>query len=233
MRDFDEQQDAFEDFLQEEAAGPQVDFEDIEAAAAASPSDADYLRILAESSMRQEKLLSQMVEEITRLSVATQGVAERVDALGAAAAAGNDGGVSRGFAKHGAATVPKEIRGGDLLKPPGGGAAVITASPAILSAEDRQAQAERAAAERLRAEEEARKRNEALNRRRAEEEERKRLEAEAERVQEEKRREEERKRKEALQNKTSGLMDELLSGSGGGGLFEDTIKPKKASLFDE
>lgn len=97
--------------------------------------------------------------------------------------------------------------------------------------QQRQAEADRIAAEQLR----ARQREEEIRRRQEEEELRQRQEAERRRLEQERIAEEERKRKAALSSRTQGMMSGLLDG-GPSDLFQDepAPKPKKAGgLFDD
>jgi len=217
--------DAFEQYLQAShgvtsASGGALD-------PPAKADAGDYLRLLAESSLRQEKLLTQMTQKLSELTLAQEALANRLNA-----------GVPPPPSSHGVAGAypaqKQSVPRGGLVHPPG---KALTSSATIGSPEDLQAQTDRMVAERQkRLEEEGRRRAEDLVRQRAAEEDQRRREAERTRMEEEKAKEEERKRKEALQDKTSGLMNDLLTSSagGGGGLFDESPRDKKkSSLFDD
>lgn len=192
------------------------------------------LRLVAESSQRQEQLLGKVCsllvsldEKMGRIAAAQERMEDNLHRL-----------PETGSASIAARPPPPGQPRGALVAPPGktsyGGP--VSAVP---SAEEQRLAQERLLAEQKRMEEENRRRAEELARQRAEEERRKREEEERRRQEEERRREEERRAKEELGKKTSGLMSGLLSssggGGGGGGLFGDE-EPKRASkggLFDD
>lgn len=192
------------------------------------------LRLVAESSQRQEQLLGKVCsllvsldEKMGRIAAAQERMEDNLHRL-----------PETGSASIAARPPPPGQPRGALVAPPGktsyGGP--VSAVP---SAEEQRLAQERLLADQKRMEEENRRRAEELARQRAEEERRKREEEERRRQEEERRREEERRAKEELGKKTSGLMSGLLSssggGGGGGGLFGDE-EPKRASksgLFDD
>eukprot|EP00438_Fugacium_kawagutii_P023004 Skav205112 [mRNA] locus=scaffold1864:74950:85019:+ [translate_table: standard] len=220
------EEDPFSEYLSQEpvaASAPPVE-EGAEA----------LLRLVAESSQRQEQLLGKVCsllvsldEKMGRIAAAQERMQDNLQRLPEAAPAS---GATR--------PPPPGPTRGALVAPPGktsyGGP--VSAVP---SAEEQHLAQERLLAEQKRIEEENRRRAEELARQRAEEERRRREEEERRRQEEERRREEERKAKEELGKKTSGLMSGLLSsgasGGAGGGLFGDD-EPKRTSkggLFDD
>mmetsp|Transcript_9282 Transcript_9282/g.17088 ORF Transcript_9282/g.17088 Transcript_9282/m.17088 type:complete len:224 (+) Transcript_9282:86-757(+) len=216
------EEDDFSQFLSQEPPAPaQPEVGSAEA----------FLRLVAESSQRQEQLLGKVCSLLVSLDEKLGRIAsaqERLeDSLHRAADA--PAGAARG------APVQSQVQRGSLVPPPGK-PSYATGAPVGPTLEEQRAQQERLAAERLRMEEENRRRAEEMNRRREEEERRKREEEERRRQEEERRREEERQRKEELGKKTSGLMSGLLSNSGGGGgLFgdEEPKRNSKGGLFDD
>ncbi|CAE7578479.1 unnamed protein product [Symbiodinium natans] len=221
------EEDDFSQFLSQENAGATAPQPEVTAE--------DFLRVVAESSQRQEQLLGKVCSLLVSLDEKLGRIAsaqERLeDSLHRAADA--PAGVAR-------APVSGQVQPqrGSLVPPPGkpGYSASGGGVPQGPTPEEQRLQQERLAAERLRMEEENRRRAEEMNRRREEEERRKREEEERRRQEEERRREEERLRKEELAKKTSGLMSGLVSsGGGGGGLFgdEEPKRNSKGGLFDD
>lgn len=178
------------------------------------------LRLLVESSQRQEQLFVKACGLLEGLGEKMAAVASNQERLESTMQSVADGGFGGGGAK---------------ATPPLGGAPP-TAPGGVSRQEQQRLEAERLAAERARIEEENRRRAEELARKKAEAEKRAAQEAERKRIEEEKRAAEEKARKQLLESKTTGLMSDLISGSGGGGLFADDLgKPKKkgGGLFDD
>jgi len=218
------EEDDFSQFLSQENAAPPAQPE-VTAEA--------LLRVVAESSQRQEQLLGKVCSLLVSLD-------EKLGRIASAQERLEDSLHRAADAPAGAARAPVsgQVQRGALVAPPGKPGYSAAGAQQGPSPEEQRLQQERLAAERLRMEEENRRRAEEMNRRREEEERRKREEEERRRQEEERRREEERLRKEELGKKTSGLMSGLLSsdsGGGGGGLFGDEA-PKRSSkggLFDD
>lgn len=219
-----QEEDPFSEYLSQEhvAAAPAPAEEGAEA----------LLRLVAESSQRQEQLLGKVCSLLVSLDEKMGRIAAAQDRMISDNLQRPEAGPSTGAARP---PPPGQTRGA-LVAPPGkpsyGGP--VSAVP---SAEEQRLAQERLLADQKRMEEENRRRAEEMARQRAEEERRKREEEERRRQEEERRREEERRAKEELGKKTSGLMSGLLSSSGGsgGGLFGDD-EPKRASkggLFDD
>jgi hypothetical protein len=242
-----QEEDPFAEFLQQEAPAP----------AAGGEIDVGLqLKLLVESSRRQEELLGKVCSLLMGLdskmgSIAdSQGRLEERMAQGyVAASSGSPGG---GVGGGGGAPVTSKpslpINRGAMVVPPGksaeglGGsftAPPLTAQPVsnLSPADTQRMSAERIAEERRRIEEEGQRRAAELARNRELEQQRRREEAERQRLEEERRKEAEKQRKAALENKTAGLMAGLTSGGGGGGLFDDDDEPKTKSkgggLFDD
>mmetsp|Transcript_109199 Transcript_109199/g.172102 ORF Transcript_109199/g.172102 Transcript_109199/m.172102 type:complete len:212 (-) Transcript_109199:251-886(-) len=181
------------------------------------------LRLLVESSQRQEQLFVKVCGLLEGLGEKMAAVASNQERLESTMQSAADG----GFGGGGAAAAK--------AKPPLGGAPP-TAPGGVSRQEQQRLEAERLAAERARIEEENKRRAEELARKKAEAEKRAAEEAERKRIEEEKRAAEEKARKQLLEAKTTGLMSDLISDSGGGGLFADDLgKPKKkgGGLFDD
>ncbi|CAE7281464.1 unnamed protein product [Symbiodinium pilosum] len=191
------------------------------------------LRLVAESSQRQEQLLSKVCSLLVNLDEKMGRIASAQERL--------EDSLHRVDPPAGVARAPVSAQGqqqrGSLVPPPGKPGYSASGAPQGPTLEEQRLQQERLAAERLRMEEENRRRAEEMNRRKEEEERRKREEEERWRQEEERRREEERQRREELGKKTSGLMSGLLSsgGGGGGGLFgdEEPKRNSKGGLFDD
>ncbi|CAE7246068.1 unnamed protein product [Symbiodinium sp. CCMP2592] len=201
------EEDDFSQFLSQENAAPPAQPE-VTAEA--------LLRVVAESSQRQEQLLGKVCSLLVSLD-------EKLGRIASAQERLEDSLHRAADAPAGAARAPVsgQVQRGALVAPPGKPGYSAAGAQQGPSPEEQRLQQERLAAERLRMEEENRRRAEEMNRRREEEERRKREEEERRRQEEERRREEERLRKEELGKKTSGLMSGLLSsdsGGGGGGL---------------
>eukprot|EP00427_Karlodinium_veneficum_P021550 CAMPEP_0169113974 /NCGR_PEP_ID=MMETSP1015-20121227/28496_1 /TAXON_ID=342587 /ORGANISM="Karlodinium micrum, Strain CCMP2283" /LENGTH=208 /DNA_ID=CAMNT_0009176197 /DNA_START=42 /DNA_END=668 /DNA_ORIENTATION=- len=180
------------------------------------------LRLLVESSKRQEQLFVKVCGLLEGLGEKMSAVASNQESLQSTMQRlADEGGGGRASGR------------GSMAKPPGVG----TLGPGGVSREEQQRlEAERLAAERARIEEENKRRAEELARKKAEAEKRAAEEAERKRIEEEKRAAEEKARKQLLESKTTGLMSDLISDSGGGGLFGDDLgKPKKkgGGLFDD
>mmetsp|Transcript_54988 Transcript_54988/g.152457 ORF Transcript_54988/g.152457 Transcript_54988/m.152457 type:complete len:252 (-) Transcript_54988:94-849(-) len=244
------EEDPFAEYLsQEQTAGAQAP---VYAQGQASPQvDANMALLqLVESAQRQEQLLGKVCgllagldDKIGRLAASQERLESSMQQLASQGAglAGGTGGAGSGAPR------PAPPQRGSLVQPPGksgpvggatagssfsAGGAAAAAGP---SPEEQRLVAERLAADRARAEEEARRREEELARRREEEDRRRREEEERRRVEEERRKEEERQRKASLEKKTGSLMNSLVSGSAGSSLFADD-EPKKRSkggLFDD
>eukprot|EP00929_Paragymnodinium_shiwhaense_P120054 TRINITY_DN91960_c0_g1_i1.p1 TRINITY_DN91960_c0_g1~~TRINITY_DN91960_c0_g1_i1.p1 ORF type:complete len:262 (+),score=81.69 TRINITY_DN91960_c0_g1_i1:110-895(+) len=254
-------EDPFAEYLAQDAApamnayaAPAMDAYSGHIAAAPPPAGGEVdasvqLRLLVESSQRQEQLLGKVCsllvsldEKMGRLAANQSMLESRLDAVAG-------GGYAAAGAPVGKVASGSNIPRGSLIAPPGQPGAVRqppapapsasftnAQTTAAQRAEFERQEAERLAAERIRIEEEARRRAEELARKREEDERRRREEAERQRLEEERRREEERQRKAALENKTNAAMSSLLTGGGGGGLFgdDDTApKKKKGGLFDD
>jgi len=232
-------EDPFGEYLEQE---PATGGYSPTAAAATSPDDAAYqLRLLAESSRRQEQLLGKVCSLLVNLDEKLGAVANNQERLEVKMERmAEDGAFSGGGGGGGGATRRDSGSGrGMIVGPPGSRGAMPTAGPSGPSKEEvARQEAERIAAERSRIEAENARRAEELARKRVEAEKHAQEEAERQRILEEKRKEEERQRKSLLEKKTTGLMDDLVGGSGGGGggLFGDDL-PKKAKkgggLFDD
>ncbi|CAK9011706.1 unnamed protein product [Durusdinium trenchii] len=187
------------------------------------------LRLVAESSQRQEQLLGKVCSLLVSLDEKMGRMAAAQERMQDSLLRAPDPGLSAAAPK---APLSNAQRGA-LVAPPGkpyAGAPAAGPSP-----EEQRLAQERLLADQKRIEEENRRRAEELARQRAEEERRRREDEERRRQEEERRREEERRAKEELGKKTDGLLSGLLSQSGGGGLFGDD-EPKRASkggLFDD
>lgn len=235
-------EDPFGEYLEQEPASGGYS---PTAAPAASPDDAAYqLRLLAESSRRQEQLLGKVCSLLVNLDEKLGAVAnnqerlevkmERMAEDGAFAGGGGGGG-------GGDATRRDSGSGrGAIVGPPGSRGSLPAAGPAGPSKEELARQeAARIAAERSRIEAENARRAEELARKKVQAEKDSKEEAERQRILEEKRKEEERQRKSLLEKKTTGLMTDLIGGGGGGGggLFGDDgpakARKNKGGLFDD
>jgi len=234
--------DPFSDFLSQDQSAGEVPVPVAAPAAAGETDAAMMLRLLVESSQRQEQLLGKvcsllvgMDDKIGRLAANQERLEATLQTSVSQAMQGSS--VAAGGNKAASAT-PSHSRG-SIVVPPGKSGAGIVPSNAPLTpaqaAEEQRLNAERLAQDRIRIEEEGRRRAEELARKRDEDERRRREEAERQRIEEEKRREEERQRKMQFEKKTNGLMSNLITNSGGGGLFGDEVesKPKKGGLFDD
>lgn len=190
----------------------------------APPPDTDnaveQLGLLVQSSQRQTQLLDKMCSLLEGLEMKVDQLVQVQSTMDANA--GGAGGHAPGHGQVGATGGR-----GKVVAPPAGGAEGGSRGG---MPQDLRTKAERMAAERARAEEESRLREEAKReeaQRKKEEEDRMRLEAE-------RRRQEEQERKEKLEQKTNGLMSNLIVGSGSGGLFDEApVRRNKGGLFDD
>lgn len=195
------------------------------------------LQRLVESSQRQEQLMEKMCTLFVNLDTKIGRVAAGQERLEAAAQSGGGTRELSGSAPGRASFTEPDSRG-QMIRPIGHKPESFTApspppapDPRIAAAQ-RQAESERANAERFqlqRREEEIRRRQEEDDRRIAEE-------AAARRAEEERRVEQERQRKAGLEARTKGMMSSLIT-DGPSDLFGDDLgaKPKKAAggLFDD
>eukprot|EP00933_Yihiella_yeosuensis_P010547 TRINITY_DN11718_c1_g1_i1.p1 TRINITY_DN11718_c1_g1~~TRINITY_DN11718_c1_g1_i1.p1 ORF type:complete len:248 (+),score=94.29 TRINITY_DN11718_c1_g1_i1:64-807(+) len=244
------EEDPFSEFLsQDQASGaPAEQVPSYAAAPAAAEVSADTaLRIMAESAQRQEQLLSKVCSLLVGLDEKMGRMASNQEKMEATMQRLMENGAAAMSAAGGDGRRPSVGGGGprgNLVLPPGkaGNAAAAygpggvpsAPSPVGPSFEDQQRQQERLAAERARVEEENRRRAAELQRQREEAERRRQEEEERKRLEMERKLELERQKKEELANKTNSLMSNLISNSGGGGLFEDDApKKSKAGLFDD
>eukprot|EP00927_Polykrikos_kofoidii_P025601 TRINITY_DN22973_c0_g1_i1.p1 TRINITY_DN22973_c0_g1~~TRINITY_DN22973_c0_g1_i1.p1 ORF type:complete len:247 (+),score=55.41 TRINITY_DN22973_c0_g1_i1:128-868(+) len=239
-------EDPFADFLSQDAsvAGG------CPAAAASEPhatgggdgvEAAVQLKLLVESSQRQEQLLGKVCSLLVGLDGRMGTLASKQDRFESTlqqvfsqsttvlSTAGRD--VVR--------TTSMGTNRGSLVAPPGKGPINPLASPPPSAPQpptNTGPSPEQLAQERMRMEEDARLRAEEMQRKRVEDDRRRREEAERQRVEEERRREEERVRKEELEKKTNAALSGLFgSGGASSSLFgdEDTSKKKKSGLFDD
>jgi hypothetical protein len=209
--------------------------------AVAPPADdaGMQLRLLVESSQRQEQLFTKVCSLLVGLDekmTVVAGNQERLESTmqrlaeeGAFAGGGSGGSSARASGRGNIAAPPgRETLGGS-------GPTAATATGGVSKEEQQRLEAERLAAERARIEEENARRAQELARKKAEAEKRAKEEEERKRIEEEKRLAEEKARKQELEKKTTGLMSDLISG-GGGDLFGDDLagkSKKKGGLFDD
>lgn len=207
---FADEQDPFEQYTRQDQGAPPPD----------TDNAVEQLGLLVQSSQRQTQLLDKMCSLLEGLETKVDRLVSVQSALGSGGAGGNAPGRGQEGATGGGGR-------GKVLAPP---ARTVEGGSRGGMPQDLRTKAERMAAERARAEEESRLREEAKReeaRRKKEEEERKRLEAERQR-------QEEQERKEKLEQKTNGLMSNLIVGSGSGGLFDEApVRRNKGGLFDD
>eukprot|EP00397_Hematodinium_sp_SG-2012_P043725 GEMP01048670.1.p1 GENE.GEMP01048670.1~~GEMP01048670.1.p1 ORF type:complete len:219 (+),score=57.49 GEMP01048670.1:30-659(+) len=197
------------------------------------------LAALVRSSQRQEELFGKVCELLESLNdkmdhfnATTARLEQTVANLNAKAATGADASGSHR---------PTPTRGA-LVQPPGRtladprrsqiSAPVAAGGSAVRNVAEEQAKQEALEREQRRLTEEEKSRQEELRQRRVEEEHRRKQEEDARRLEELRVQEEERKRKEALEQKTRGLMSNLITG-GGPDLFPDEPKRSGGGLFDD
>eukprot|EP00439_Symbiodinium_sp_Y106_P024878 s415_g3.t1 len=167
------EEDDFSQFLSQENAAPPAQPE-VTAEA--------LLRVVAESSQRQEQLLGKVCSLLVSLD-------EKLGRIASAQERLEDSLHRAADAPAGAARAPVsgQVQRGALVAPPGKPGYSAAGAQQGPSPEEQRLQQERLAAERLRMEEENRRRAEEMNRRREEEERRKREEEERRRQEEERR----------------------------------------------
>jgi hypothetical protein len=245
-----QEDDPFAEFLSQETPAP------VEGGGGGGEIDVGMqLKLLVESSRRQEELLGKVCSLLVGLDAKMGSIANSQnrleDKLSQPGAMVANPGTAGSPPVAQAARASTAVNRGQMICPPGKtpeylGGSFTAPPPAPTQTQPQTAQqvadqqrmsAERIQEERRRIEEEGRRRAEELARNRELEQQRRREEAERQRLEEERRKEAEKQRKAALENKTAGLMAGLTSGAGGANsLFDDDDKPEKpkgGGLFDD